>query len=212
MRDMKSLEVLLIIFHIQLHNLLFLLTLFPGMLLLLTKWMPLLKRKSTFFQYLISLGVVTFIECLFFRQSIGMILSIISVLILPFVLFFIEYVLIERQFKKLIYIYKKNKIIIQSVIYFPILEEFIFRYFIFQYCILFGFNDIQFILLSTLAFVLAHVFYQGVTSVVKVIFSVVLGIIFLLTLNVFVTIIIHCIFNFLIYIVRNSKYNNYYNT
>ncbi|EFS02716.1 caax amino protease family protein [Listeria seeligeri FSL S4-171] len=43
------------------------------------------------------------------------------------------------------------------------------------------------------------------------IFSVVLGIIFLLTLNVFVTIIIHCIFNFLIYIVRNSKYN-YYNT
>ncbi|MBC1480942.1 CPBP family intramembrane metalloprotease [Listeria seeligeri] len=194
------------------HNLLFLLTLFPGMLLLLTKWMPLLKRKSTFFQYLISLGVVTFIECLFFRQSIGMILSIISVLILPFVLFFIEYVLIERQFKKLIYIYKKNKIIIQSVIYFPILEEFIFRYFIFQYCILFGFNDIQFILLSTLAFVLAHVFYQGVTSVVKVIFSVVLGIIFLLTLNVFVTIIIHCIFNFLIYIVRNSKYNNYYNT
>ncbi len=212
MRDMKSLEVLLIICHIQLHNLLFLLTLFPGMLLLLTKWMPLLKRKSTFFQYLISLGVVTFIECLFFRQSIGMILSIISVLILPFVLFFIEYVLIERQFKKLIYIYKKNKIIIQSVIYFPILEEFIFRYFIFQYCILFGFNDIQFILLSTLAFVLAHVFYQGVTSVVKVIFSVVLGIIFLLTLNVFVTIIIHCIFNFLIYIVRNSKYNNYYNT
>ncbi|MBC1540100.1 CPBP family intramembrane metalloprotease [Listeria seeligeri] len=194
------------------HNLLFLLTLFPGMLLLLTKWMPLLKRKSTFFQYLISLGVVTFIECLFFRQSIGMILSIISVLILPFVLFFIEYVLIERQFKKLIYISKKNKIIIQSVIYFPILEEFIFRYFIFQYCILFGFNDIQFILLSTLAFVLAHVFYQGVTSVVKVIFSVVLGIIFLLTLNVFVTIIIHCIFNFLIYIVRNSKYNNYYNT
>lgn len=182
------------------------------MLLLLTKWMPLLKRKSTFFQYLISLGVVTFIECLFFRQSIGMILSIISVLILPFVLFFIEYVLIERQFKKLIYISKKNKIIIQSVIYFPILEEFIFRYFIFQYCILFGFNDIQFILLSTLAFVLAHVFYQGVTSVVKVIFSVVLGIIFLLTLNVFVTIIIHCIFNFLIYIVRNSKYNNYYNT
>ncbi len=181
------------------------------MLLLLTKWIPLLKRKSTFFQYLICLGVVTFIECLFFRQSIGMILSMISVLILPFVLFFIEYVLIEKQFKKLIYIYKKNKIIIQSVIYFPILEEFIFRYFIFQYCILFGFNDIQFILLSTLAFVLAHVFYQGVTSVVKLIFSVVLGIIFLLTLNVFVTIIIHCIFNFLIYIVRNSKYN-YYNT
>ncbi|EAF2184431.1 CPBP family intramembrane metalloprotease, partial [Listeria monocytogenes] len=29
------------------HNIFFLITLFPGMLLLLTKWIPVLSRKST---------------------------------------------------------------------------------------------------------------------------------------------------------------------
>lgn len=181
------------------------------MLLLLTKWIPILNRKSTFFQYLLCLCIIAVINCFFFRQSLVVVLSAFGVFCLPFILLFIEYILIEKHFKKLIAIYKRNKIIIQSVVHFPILEEFIFRYFIYQYCILFDFNNIQFILLSTFAFVIAHIFYQGATSIVKTIFSVTLSIIFLLTLNIFIAILIHCIFNFLVYIVRVSKYDSSHN-
>ncbi|HEM1135727.1 TPA: CPBP family intramembrane metalloprotease, partial [Listeria monocytogenes] len=82
----------------------------------------------------------------------------------------------------------------------------IFRFFIYQYCELFDFSNIQYILLATFSFVIAHIFYQGVSSIVKILFSFILSILFLLTLNIFLTIIIHCIFNFLVYIVRTSKY------
>ncbi|EBF6126249.1 CPBP family intramembrane metalloprotease, partial [Listeria monocytogenes] len=118
---------------------------------------------------------------------------------------------VERQWKKLLTIYKKNKIIIQSIVWFPVLEEIIFRFFIYQYCELFDFSNIQYILLATFSFVIAHIFYQGVSSIVKILFSFILSILFLLTLNIFLTIIIHCIFNFLVYIVRTSKYENHRN-
>ncbi|HHQ1285141.1 TPA: CPBP family glutamic-type intramembrane protease, partial [Listeria monocytogenes] len=65
---------------------------------------------------------------------------------------------------------KKNKIIIQSIVWFPVLEEIIFRFFIYQYCELFDFSNIQYILLATFSFVIAHIFYQGVSSIVKILF------------------------------------------
>ncbi|EAD3637955.1 TPA: CPBP family intramembrane metalloprotease, partial [Listeria monocytogenes] len=190
------------------HNIFFLITLFPGMLLLLTKWIPVLSRKSTFFQYLLCLFLITIMNSLFFRQQFVVVLSLICILFLPFILFFVEYIFVERQWKKLLTIYKKNKIIIQSIVWFPVLEEIIFRFFIYQYCELFDFSNIQYILLATFSFVIAHIFYQGVSSIVKILFSFILSILFLLTLNIFLTIIIHCIFNFLVYIVRTSKYEN----
>ncbi|WP_321221015.1 CPBP family intramembrane glutamic endopeptidase, partial [Listeria monocytogenes] len=170
------------------------------MLLLLTKWIPVLSRKSTFFQYLLCLFLITIMNSLFFRQQFVVVLSLICILFLPFILFFVEYIFVERQWKKLLTIYKKNKIIIQSIVWFPVLEEIIFRFFIYQYCELFDFSNIQYILLATFSFVIAHIFYQGVSSIVKILFSFILSILFLLTLNIFLTIIIHCIFNFLVYI------------
>ncbi|ECB9810891.1 CPBP family intramembrane metalloprotease [Listeria monocytogenes] len=193
------------------HNIFFLITLFPGMLLLLTKWIPVLCRRSTFFQYLLCLFLITIMNCLFFRQHLVVVFSLICILFLPFILFFVEYIFVERQWKKLLTIYKKNRIIIQSIVWFPVLEEIIFRFFIYQYCELFDFNNIQYVLLATFSFVIAHIFYQGVSSIVKILFSFILSILFLLTLNIFLTIIIHCIFNFLVYIVRTSKYENRHN-
>ncbi len=181
------------------------------MLLLLTKWIPVLSRKSTFFQYLLCLFLITIMNSLFFRQQFVVVLSLICILFLPFILFFVEYIFVERQWKKLLTIYKKNKIIIQSIVWFPVLEEIIFRFFIYQYCELFDFSNIQYILLATFSFVIAHIFYQGVSSIVKILFSFILSILFLLTLNIFLTIIIHCIFNFFSYIVRTSKYENHRN-
>ncbi|ENU4936234.1 CPBP family intramembrane glutamic endopeptidase [Listeria monocytogenes] len=149
-------------------------------------------------------------NCLFFRQHLVIIFSLICIFFLPFILFFVEYILVERQWKKLLTIYKKNRIIIQSIVWFPVLEEIIFRFFIYQYCELFDFSNIQYILLATFSFVIAHIFYQGVSSIVKILFSVILSTLFLLTLNIFVTIIIHCIFNFLVYIVRTGKYESHH--
>ncbi|MFL2072609.1 CPBP family intramembrane glutamic endopeptidase [Marinilactibacillus psychrotolerans] len=133
------------------------------------------------------------------------------VLVLPFLLFFIEHLVIEKNYNKLISIYKKNKIIIQSIIYFPILEELIFRLYIYQYSLLFEYNIFQYIILSTFAFVIAHIFYQGVSSSVKSVFSLAMNIVFILTLNIFVTILIHTIFNFFVYLLKINKYDSYKN-
>lgn len=65
---------------------------------------------------------------LFFRQQFVVVLSLICILFLPFILFFVEYIFVERQWKKLLTIYKKNKIIIQSIVWFPVLEEIIFLF------------------------------------------------------------------------------------
>ncbi|EMF0059266.1 CPBP family intramembrane metalloprotease [Enterococcus hirae] len=193
------------------HDLLFLVTLFPGMFLLLTKRLPIIGKKSNFFQYLICLFCVIIINGFFFQGSLLVLISIILVLSIPFLLFTLEYVMLENKINKLFSIYKKNKIVIQSVVHFPILEETIFRYFIYQYCLFFGYNSFQYILLSTFAFVIAHIFYQGASSIIKSIFSLILNLIFILTLNIFVTISIHIIFNFFVYLTKISSYDKYKN-
>lgn len=181
------------------------------MFLLLTKKFPIIGKKSSFFQYLICLFCVITINGFFFQRSLPILILIFLVLSMPFLLFILEYVILESKSNTLFSIYKKNKIVIQSVVCFPILEETIFRYFIYQYCLFFGYNNFQYILLSTFAFVIAHIFYQGASSIIKSIFSLVLNLIFILTVNIFVTISIHIIFNFFIYLIKINSYNKYKN-
>ncbi|MCB5953282.1 CPBP family intramembrane metalloprotease [Enterococcus sp. BWT-B8] len=181
------------------------------MFLLLTKRFPIIGRKSNFSQYLICLFCVIIINGFFFQGSLPILISIVLVLSTPFLLFALEYAILEKKINKIISIYKKNKIVVQSVVHFPILEETIFRYFIYQYCLLFGYNSLQYILLSTFAFVIAHIFYQGASSIIKSTFSLVLNLAFIFTLNLFVTISIHIIFNFFVYLIRISSYDKYKN-
>nr|MBO1355295.1 CPBP family intramembrane metalloprotease [Enterococcus sp. DIV0212c] len=193
------------------HDLLFLITLFPGMFLLLTKRLPIIGKKSNFFQYLICLSLVTIINGFFFQQSWFVLIAAISVLILSFLLFAVEYLILEKKYNKLLSVYRKNRTVIQSIVHFPILEELIFRYFIYQYCLILGYENFQYILLSTFAFVIAHIFYQGAASTVKCIFALTLSLVFILTLNIFVTILIHSLFNFFVYLMRISMYDSYKN-
>jgi len=197
------------IYHIRLHEWLFVLTLYPGALLLVLRRIPIIRKKSGFFLYLVCLSTVAVGNLLLFERDVIILKSIGFALVIPFILFSFEYLVIEKNYKKLNSTYKKNRVIIQSIVQFPILEELIFRYFIYQYCILFGFNAIQYVILSTGSFVIAHVFYQGYSSIIKTVFSICLNIIFLMTMNVFITISIHIVFNFFVYLMKTTQYDKY---
>jgi len=188
---------------------LFLFTVYPGMLFFILQKLPIISRKSGFFQYLSTLFIVTIINGFLFPQSSIILIGGSSLLIASFGLFAVEYILVEKKYNNLIAVYRKNRVVIQSVVQFPLLEELIFRYFIYQHCLYFGFNTIQYVLLSTLSFVIAHMFYQGAGSAVKIIFSFSLNCVFLLTKDIFVVIAIHIIFNFFVYLMRISKYDKY---
>jgi len=155
-------------------------------------------------------------NALLFFERLNILASACFVLVLPLVLFSIEYTIVSKGYNNLkeIYtilnaIYKKNKVNIQSIIYFPILEELIFRYYIYQYWLFLEINIFYYIIISSVAFVLAHIFYQGFTSIVKLIFSFSLNLVFIVTQNVFVGIVIHIIFNFFVYLIHTNKQTHY---
>ncbi|ECB9822784.1 CPBP family intramembrane metalloprotease, partial [Listeria monocytogenes] len=75
------------------------------MFLLLTKRLPIIGRKSNFFQYLICLFCVIIINGFFFQVSLPILISIVLVLSMPFLLFTLEYVMLEKKINKLFSIY-----------------------------------------------------------------------------------------------------------
>lgn len=188
-------------------NLLFLVTLFPGLLLFFSKKIPNLNNKSTFFQYLFNLSIVSVANMLFFKQYV-LLFSVICILILPRILIFIEYIFLQKGCKNILFLYKKNRVIIDSIVSYPLWEEVNFRFYIYQFCIFWGYNQFQFLLLSTLAFVVSHIFYQGNSSVIKIIFASALAVVFIVTRNVFITILIHNVFNFYVYMIKVTKYGD----
>lgn len=187
-------------------NLLFLVTLFPGLLLFFSKKTPNLNNKSTFFQYLFNLSIVSVVNMLFFKQYV-LLFSVICILILPEILTFFEYTFLHKGCKDMIFLYKKNRVVIDSIVSYPIWEEVNYRFFIYRFCVLFDYNQFQFVLLSTMTFVISHMFYQGNSSAIKIVFAGVLAVVFIVTRNVFITILIHSVFNFYVYMIKVTKYD-----
>ncbi|WP_425482882.1 CPBP family intramembrane glutamic endopeptidase [Listeria valentina] len=127
----------------------------------------------------------------------------------PLILFFIEkgYKLIPNKANSFNHYTSHVFLVLYS---YPILEEVNFRYFIYLYGTLFNYSSIQYLLIATLTFFLSHLVYQGNSSLIKIIFSFIQTVLFLLTQNIFLCIFIHISFNIFVYLTNNYYKKNHY--
>lgn len=94
----------------------------------------------------------------------------------------------------------------QSIFIFPILEELHFRWLIYNVGELLSITNMEFLIISALAFGIAHIPYLGEKSLYKTFQGVLLAALFL-KLGVLVTILCHLFFNIFVYLNQeNSHY------
>ncbi|HDI1146318.1 TPA: CPBP family intramembrane metalloprotease, partial [Staphylococcus aureus] len=89
----------------------------------------------------------------------------------------------------------------------PILEELNFRYFLYNFSLIYHYHYIQYIILSVLTFVFSHFLYQGKSSIIKIFFATMQTLIYLCFRDIFINIIVHKIFNILVFSSQMKKIN-----
>ncbi|WP_261976174.1 CPBP family glutamic-type intramembrane protease, partial [Lactobacillus crispatus] len=65
------------------------------------------------------------------------------------------------------------------LVFFPIFEEVVYRFFIFKYCSVLGFSGIQAMIFATLCFEFSHIYYLGFKAINKLFFSFIQSMLFL---------------------------------
>lgn len=106
-----------------------------------------------------------------------------------------------------------NKLQLQSmiiVVIIPIIEELIFRLYIYKHI----FETINgpyivkstiFVLISSVGFIIAHIKILKFKAIYKLLFAITTCIIYAVSLNIFICIIIHIAFNFITFIAQIPK-------
>lgn len=195
-------------FLIHWHSLLFFLTCFPGILLILLRKNKYFKYYGEFYKYIFVLVAIIITNVCFYSGNVYMYICVLLVLIVPTIIYIVEKIMIDN--KNILDFYNNNsKFILSVLIAYPFLEELNFRYFIFLFSQLYGYNVMQYIILSVLTFVFSHFLYQGKSSIVKLLFATIQAIIYFSFENIFLNIIIHMIFNILVYSSRMKKFKVY---
>ena len=154
----------------------FFITLFPGGIYLIIRRILSSHRKSMTV-YLITLVIVAIVNTIILKINFNRYIEIILILIIPFTYYFFEYVIRYKRFN--ILSFKANKTIIYVLVFFPIFEEVVYRFFIFKYCSVLGFSGIQAMIFATLCFEFSHIYYLGFKAINKLFFSFIQSMLFL---------------------------------
>lgn len=161
------------IFHILWHSLIglmFFLTCFPGILLICIRKVPYFKYLTEFHKYILVLIIVLIIDMCLFLSYTNIYLCVFVIIITPVIIYITEKSLLFN--KNLFDFYNKNsKFILSVLIAYPILEELNFRYFLYNFSLIYHYHYIQYIILSVLTFVFSHFLYQGKSSIIKIFFA-----------------------------------------
>lgn len=190
------------------HNVIIILTLFPGIVILLINRIPFLKRKNEMDKYAVCLAADVFINLYMNDRTLA--LPVLLLFLCPCILFILEYLLKDRGKKKiakLLSLRKQMKKPFYVMLAYPVFEEFIYRSFVYQ---ILGDSDatlLAYLLLSSGVFVFAHFFTQHVKSLYKIPFAVLEGLIYFYTKNIAFCIIIHMAFNMFVYAYNETKYS-----
>lgn len=199
--------------HIRLLKLIVeILTIFPGILIVAQTKLPRLKRLKGNQQYSLALICVCVINCIIFHCWISL-LSILFVVILTYTMEFLLNESNNLNMGKMKYEIKTLSLPFFVMIFCPIFEEYIYRYFIYQYVM----NTIPVIwlyfLISILSFVFCHLMTQKLKSLYKLPLAIIECVIFVCFKDIFMCIIIHMAYNILVYSHNMQKYikiNNYF--
>ncbi|WP_373866392.1 CPBP family intramembrane glutamic endopeptidase [Sporosarcina luteola] len=102
---------------------------------------------------------------------------------------------------------KEKKFLLQTLILIPILEEYIFRFVMYELLAAHEIPPLFYIIFSSLAFTFIHYFQLKAKSYYKLVLGIMLAIVYVYTTNLFVVILMHVLFNVLVYL---FKYTNHY--
>lgn len=169
---------------------------FPGVVFLFLK-------KEGIREYTLVLMSITIINILCLKQW-DLMIALIVVITIPIILYKIEKMVLN---KKISLSLSKLEIDGGSVIFLiPLFEELIFRYFIFYHVVSIGSNlgnsNNLYLIISTMAFVVAHIKRLKLQALYKIPFSLLLSIIYIVTEEIWLCCMVHVIFNAIAYIAR----------
>jgi len=190
-------------------NVLLYLNIFPGIFMLIAQFIPRLQNKKAIVQHAYSMLVVLALSAITFPTDAIISLGIVIAVLL---LFIVEYFFVRsRVFGLGIFTDVKNQIsavfgAFLILIIYPILEELLYRHYLYLVSTELEMLTWQYAVLSCLGFVFSHIIAQGVSGLRKTIFAILQMGVYLITLNVFICIVIHISFNVLIYLSRSVKY------
>lgn len=189
-----------------LHNLLTIIILFPGSILMLINRVRPLRRYSETSKYLLCALFVVMLDLLFWHKHMYIYFAILIVAMLFFLLEYSIETRFDKSFTKIQTIYRKMKKPVMVIIIFPFLEEYIYRYFTYEIIVQYTNSILLYVVFSSIVFVSAHFYSQRLKALTKIPFAVVQALVFVFTLNIYVCLSIHIVFNVLILLYNNSKY------
>lgn len=194
-------------YRILWHNIQMIITIFPGIILFLVNRFSFFHRKNEMDKYILCLMLVVYLNLI---CNVQYLIILLLIPILTIVLFIIDYILTEWEnisLSKFKYAVAQMKKPVYIMIFYPIFEEIIYRYFIYYY-LKESVNVAWFyVLISSIAFVFAHFFNQRFKCFFKLPLAVAQGIVFLVYQNIFICIIIHICYNILVFSYNMSKYS-----
>lgn len=192
--------------HILWLNLAIILTIFPGLLLFCINRFSFLRKVNEMDKYVVCLMLVVFINML---NSVNLMLIIILIIVLPIALFVIEYILNEwgkLKWNKFKYVLIQIKRPMYVMILYPILEELIYRYYVYSFVSAINRNIFIYCFTSVCAFIFVHFFNQRVKCLYKIPFAIVESLLFFVYEEILLCIIIHMCCNILVYAYNSLKY------
>ena len=149
-----------------------------------------------------------------FRQVVDIDLTaafIVSKAVLPDMMENPAFVMKSLTHDKIREEYNSIKLALFIMIFCPLSEEIIFRYFIFKHINEASINSIWvFYLISTLAFIFDHFVTQQIKSLYKVPLSLIECWTYAIWRNTFLCVVIHMCYNICVYAHNSSKYKRYY--
>lgn len=193
-------------FHILWLNIKIIITIFPGILLLLLNTIPKIKQFKSIDKYSIALIFIVIINLL---NNLNYQIQFLCVIVSVLCLFVIEYIFIEWRridYRKFVFVLSKIKKPMYIMCLYPLCEELIYRYFFYQFISEFKYKNILFCVLSISCFVFVHFYNQKYKSLFKIPFAIVECILFIYFKNVYLCILVHAFFNVAVYSFNISKY------
>ncbi len=192
-------------FHTHLPDCVTFLTIFPGVFTGLFRKLPGLNRLKEMSRYVCSLMLIVILSWVYLDNDYRFILPVAMMIIC----FLFEYVVINwGKFEplKLRFCIQKMKKPIEIMIIVPYLEELIFRHYLFIGLERFELGAVGFLCISTISFVFAHIFSQGLSSLSKLPLSLCNAILYLMFQNFALCAIVHMGYNIMAYEYNALKY------
>ncbi len=188
------------------------LTIFPGILIAIQSKLPKFKRLKGNWQYALALMAVCGMNSIKYHCWIHL-LIMLSAIIASYTAEFLFNEYKNLDISKIKYEINTLSLPFFVMIVCPVFEEYIYRYFIYQYVMDTVSVTWMYFLISILSFIFCHFMTQQLKSLYKIPLAVIECIIFISFKTILMCIIVHMTYNILVYSHNLQKYmrkNNHF--